>query len=72
MTDDNPGTTCPMSKVPIGVHTRDPRSGAWLRVADVVRVRDGSGNIRLTFANGERFVAGPNEPVEIRDIDEGV
>jgi hypothetical protein len=60
-----------MSKVPIGTYVRDPLSVTWQRVDDVVRVRDGSGDIRLTLANGVRLTAGPNEPVEIRTDNEG-
>ena len=59
-----------LSEVPIGAHVRNPFTGTWCTVADVVRARDGSGNIRLTFANGDRLVAGPNEPVEIRVTDD--
>jgi hypothetical protein len=56
-----------MSKVPVGAHVRDPLFGTWQRVTGVVRVRDGSGNIRLTLADGRKLTAGPNEPVEVRD-----
>jgi hypothetical protein len=63
--------TCKMSKVLIGALVRDPFAGDWLRVADVVRVRDGSGDIRLTLANGKQLTAEPNHPVEIRTADQG-
>lgn len=66
MAKDEAGAAWKMSEVPIGAHVRNPIFGTWQQVADVVRVRDGSGDIRLTFTDGGRFVAGPNELVETR------